>query len=182
MRRASPPQARLWALGRAAPASVWRGPDLNRRHHGFQPCALPTELPRRVAAGSIALHKKRRPDRCYRVANVSVIGRLRPTGQKCNAWTRPEVRYVQEAAPLELAPDTFEGHPDRRLRSPAVGDRDVASGRGDARELVEERDHVVERDQIERAGIEGERGRVADVVALAPEPPRFRDHPGRDVD
>ena len=24
----------------------WRGPDLNRRHHGFQPCALPTELPR----------------------------------------------------------------------------------------------------------------------------------------
>ena len=21
--------------------------DLNRRHHGFQPCALPTELPRR---------------------------------------------------------------------------------------------------------------------------------------
>src|SRR3954462_9164645 len=92
----------------------WREPDLNRRHHGFQPCALPTELPRRVAAGSIALHKKRRPDRCYRVANVSVIGRLRPTGQKCNAWTRPEVRYVQEAAPLELAPDTFEGHPDRR--------------------------------------------------------------------
>ena len=25
----------------------WREPDLNRRHHGFQPCALPTELPRR---------------------------------------------------------------------------------------------------------------------------------------
>ena len=24
----------------------WREPDLNRRHHGFQPCALPTELPR----------------------------------------------------------------------------------------------------------------------------------------
>src|SRR5919106_3072900 len=24
----------------------WRGPDSNRRHHGFQPCALPTELPR----------------------------------------------------------------------------------------------------------------------------------------
>ena len=31
----------------------WRGPDLNRRHHGFQPCALPTELPR-PAAGSLA--------------------------------------------------------------------------------------------------------------------------------
>ena len=31
-------------------ASEWREPDLNRRHHGFQPCALPTELPRRAAA------------------------------------------------------------------------------------------------------------------------------------
>ena len=31
-------------------AREWRGPDLNRRHHGFQPCALPTELPRRAAA------------------------------------------------------------------------------------------------------------------------------------
>ncbi len=29
------------------PASRWRGPESNRRHHGFQPCALPTELPRR---------------------------------------------------------------------------------------------------------------------------------------
>ena len=28
-------------------AETWREPDLNRRHHGFQPCALPTELPRR---------------------------------------------------------------------------------------------------------------------------------------
>jgi hypothetical protein len=25
---------------------AWRGPESNRRHHGFQPCALPTELPR----------------------------------------------------------------------------------------------------------------------------------------
>ena len=25
---------------------LWRGPESNRRHHGFQPCALPTELPR----------------------------------------------------------------------------------------------------------------------------------------
>ena len=36
-------------LHRAEPTSLekWRGPDLNRRHHGFQPCALPAELPRR---------------------------------------------------------------------------------------------------------------------------------------
>ena len=31
-----------------APAK-WRGPELNRRHHDFQSCALPTELPRRGA-------------------------------------------------------------------------------------------------------------------------------------
>ena len=31
----------------APQAGEWREPDLNRRHHGFQPCALPTELPRR---------------------------------------------------------------------------------------------------------------------------------------
>ena len=28
----------------------WRGPESNRRHHGFQPCALPTELPRQREA------------------------------------------------------------------------------------------------------------------------------------
>src|SRR5215208_4252384 len=36
-------------FSRVAVAEEWRGPDLNRRHHGFQPCALPTELPRRAA-------------------------------------------------------------------------------------------------------------------------------------
>ena len=34
--------------GELADTPKWRGPDLNRRHHGFQPCALPTELPRRT--------------------------------------------------------------------------------------------------------------------------------------
>ena len=33
------------ASATAAPRE-WRGPESNRRHHGFQPCALPTELPR----------------------------------------------------------------------------------------------------------------------------------------
>ena len=34
-------------LGEPTSVRKWRGPDLNRRHHGFQPCALPAELPRR---------------------------------------------------------------------------------------------------------------------------------------
>ena len=36
------------AAAQAAASERWRGPESNRRHHGFQPCALPTELPRRA--------------------------------------------------------------------------------------------------------------------------------------
>src|SRR3954463_14319998 len=35
------------------PERRWRGPESNRRHHDFQSCALPTELPRR-AGGMVA--------------------------------------------------------------------------------------------------------------------------------
>ncbi len=34
------------AARRCAAAGRWRGPESNRRHHDFQSCALPTELPR----------------------------------------------------------------------------------------------------------------------------------------
>ena len=43
----------------------------------------------------------------------------------------------------------------------------------DACQLVEERDHVVQRDEIEGAVRVGQRGRVTDVVALAAEPARL---------
>jgi predicted MFS family arabinose efflux permease len=36
----------LIVLAVTATVWQWRGPESNRRHHGFQPCALPTELPR----------------------------------------------------------------------------------------------------------------------------------------
>jgi lactoylglutathione lyase len=50
----------------------WRGPESNRRHHDFQSCALPTELPRRGADGSGAnvtaiselIHT------CYRIGDI----------------------------------------------------------------------------------------------------------------
>ena len=53
-RRRSPRPAggsRRWSpVGRyLAGVTEWRGPESNRRHHGFQPCALPTELPRPAA-------------------------------------------------------------------------------------------------------------------------------------
>src|SRR3954447_11198995 len=34
-------------------AARWRGPESNWRHHDFQSCALPTELPRRAAKASV---------------------------------------------------------------------------------------------------------------------------------
>ena len=61
----------------APPAVEWREPDLNRRHHGFQPCALPTELPRRgrpVVATTVPRHVVRR-------VSVSIIGAPLDLGQ-----------------------------------------------------------------------------------------------------
>ena len=124
---------------------------MNRRHHGFQPCALPTELPR-PAARAVYPHEKRRPDRCYRVANVSVPESL---GRSALRASRPSPGPVEKFATCEKprrssSLDALERHPDRRRGAEAVGDRDVPAGRGDARDLVEERDHVVQRHDVER--------------------------------
>src|SRR5690554_5059061 len=42
------PAAVSFSEGLAASCFWWPGADLNRRHHDFQSCALPTELPGRV--------------------------------------------------------------------------------------------------------------------------------------
>src|SRR5947209_17958345 len=51
----------------------WRGPDLNRRHHGFQPCALPTELPRRAAPSVPALLPREHADTGPRLEVLAVL-------------------------------------------------------------------------------------------------------------
>ena len=129
----------------------WREPDLNRRHHGFQPCALPTELPRRAGA-SVPGQKRtsgpvipRRERPCSR--------RLRPTFLLARSAVPGPPRSPQRAktrGARARRATRVERHVDRRPRAQAVGDRDVAAGCGDAGELVEERDHVVERDEVER--------------------------------
>ena len=57
---------------RRLPSRSWRGPESNRRHHGFQPCALPTELPRlgrpSVAAPGIVLGRAGQEGRRHRRA------------------------------------------------------------------------------------------------------------------
>ena len=42
--------AKRLRVDRTPLSEVWRGPESNRRHHDFQSCALPTELPRRGAS------------------------------------------------------------------------------------------------------------------------------------
>jgi hypothetical protein len=69
--RLRPPSSSGWASLDALIAcrrtlfeSRWRGPESNRRHHGFQPCALPTELPRRgmISVAASAAAECRRPE------------------------------------------------------------------------------------------------------------------------
>src|SRR4029453_8299498 len=97
----------------------WRGPESNRRHHGFQPCALPTELPRpKTASVAVQARKHRRPYRCNRVANAllgkTLVGRG-PAGNRCYAPPGRNFRKVREAAPFELSSRAVGLAPDRRL-------------------------------------------------------------------
>ena len=72
----------------------------------------------------------------------------------------------------------------------AVGeaDDDAAAGTQNAGELVEERDRIHGRDQVEAPSRERQRGRVGDFELdpagelVREQPSRLRDHPGRDVD
>src|SRR3954451_17768188 len=64
------------ASGTAAPRE-WRGPESNRRHHGFQPCALPTELPRRTGPAMLAAHFRCRARQAlYDLAPAATGGQL----------------------------------------------------------------------------------------------------------
>ena len=113
--------------------------------------------------------KKRRPDRCYRVANVSCrraydrsflrASRLSPGPDEKIATCEKLRRSSSRLNPLER-------HPDRGRRAPAVRDRDLPSGSRDPSELVEERDHVVHRHELERAVVVRQPRGVGDLVAL----------------
>src|SRR5204862_8342760 len=65
-----------------------------------------------------------------------------------------KVRKVRETALAELLPQALGRDPDRRLRATGEREEHVAARRCDAGELVEEWDHVRERDKVEGAGRE----------------------------
>ncbi len=86
---------------------LWRGPESNRRHHGFQPCALPTELPRR-GARSVALirpkppgdRRKRHP---YNVASLKPIEVVMASAQPGRTSIGP--KSARSLRPRRAGPD-----------------------------------------------------------------------------
>ena len=129
----------------------WRGPDLNRRHHGFQPCALPTELPR--PAGRKCSRTKRdvrtgatasRTSLCpapYATSSLRARSASPAPAEKSATWAKP--RCSRRARTVGRG--TQIG-----VRSPML--KAIATrppGPGHPVELVEERDHVVQRHEIE---------------------------------
>ena len=71
-------EVRIPARALSAGWGKWRGPDLNRRHHGFQPCALPAELPRLETASLAAPWA---PPRCGRQFRSARPGPLALAGR-----------------------------------------------------------------------------------------------------
>ena len=145
----------------------WRGPDLNRRHHGFQPCALPTELPRPagrkcsrtkrdVRTGATASRTSLRPAP-YATSSLRARSARPAPDEKSATWAKPRCSRRARTA--------RQGHPDRRAVAHAEGDRDQAAGPGHPVELVEERDHVVQRHEIEALVGERKTGCVRHRVA-----------------
>src|SRR5512132_2870626 len=101
----------LRSRGRRTSLERWRGPESNRRHHGFQPCALPTELPRQT--GGQSSDKKR-------TSGPVLPCRGRPLARDPNrsgtAVKGPSADEVDDEPPA--------GTNGKHLRSVAVGDRD----------------------------------------------------------
>src|SRR3954471_6467416 len=91
-----------------------------------------------------------RPGRCYRSVNVPGTWTLTPAGEKCCPASRRNLRKFGESPSSKLAAQTFRRHVDRRPRAARESDDEVSAGRDDARKVVEERDHVVERHEVER--------------------------------
>ena len=157
--------------GRSGPVGphVWRGPDSNRRHHDFQSCALPTELPRqdvgmvapvlpRLRAGRIELMAHEEHEATYRRFSEAI--------------SRGDI----EGAAAELAP-TVE-----------IDDRDIPDA--DGQDFVPRVGAAVERELGELAiggrGAPGPRGRPGPRAVsddrdgqgkrAADRPPRLRRH------
>ena len=135
--------------------------------------------------------EKRRPGRCYRAADVARL-KIRtgvfPSGKERGAGTGGELLEVSEPDPLETGAKGLGRHPDRRLRSSGEREDRPPSGRRHTAELLEERDHVLEHDEIELPVGERKLGAVGhlEVDAAAQisraEPLRLLDHLGGEVD
>ena len=111
-----------------------------------------------------------RPGRCDRSVNVPCARRLTLDCEKSSAATGRKLRKFRETATTELLAQTLG---ERRSASPARPRTRRARGRrrDDTRQLVEERDHVAERDQLERAVVVRQLLRIGDLVTDTPATP-----------
>ena len=171
----------------------WRGPDLNRRHHGFQPCALPTELPRRagdsVAAG-IAAQKRdvRTGATASRTSPWPEAYDRRALRASSDAPARHEKSATCEKPRRSSSDaDALERHVDRRVAARCrIGDRDVPARRVTRASSSKNGIMLFSVTRSNAPSANGQRGRVGDLVALAVGSAAWRrasrDHLARDVD
>ena len=132
----------------------WRGPDCRTGDTTVFSRVL-YQLSYLAIARAMYPHEKRRPGpvlpRRERPCAAEPYDRRACAARSADAGPAEKSATCEKPRRSSSAPHAVERHPDRRRGAHAVGDRDVAAGRGDARELVEERDHVVQRHEVERA-------------------------------
>src|SRR5436190_3194454 len=97
-----------------------------------------------------------RPGRCNRSVNVPCVGTLTLLGQNNRPAPGRKLRKFLKTRPLESRAKALRRHVDRRLGTGREGDEHVSAGRRDPPELVEERNHVPQRDEVEGAAREGQ--------------------------
>src|SRR5690606_5688293 len=76
-----PPVLETGALPIELRTYAWPGTESNRRHHDFQSCALPTELPGLLVSGSTTVAVVRLANKNPAQRSVTRAGRVRRPGQ-----------------------------------------------------------------------------------------------------
>ena len=102
---------------------------------------------------------------------TSFVRKPRPApacGQGARCRYRPGNPQVRKSSPGKLGAQALRRHPDRRLRPDGERDDRPAGRRGHPSQLVEERDHVRERHEIELAVRVGEVGASARSKRMRP--------------
>src|SRR5207244_5098391 len=94
-----------------------------------------------------------------------VLWTLALSADERGTGTRRKFRKIREAAGAQLALQALGRHPDRRLSAGREAEEHESARAHDTGELVEERDHVAERHEVECAVLVREVGRIGGLEA-----------------